>query len=494
MARGRAVTAERLAALGAPRLAAMLTELAEADPVIRRMLALELTSQAGPGELADAVGKRLATVARARGRLGDRALRDLAEDLSAQLRAITTGVAPAQPGEAVELLWRLLELLGGVIERGDEDSGRLAEVAARAVEALGAAALAACAAPEALAACAASEALAARICRGLLGDAHGVMAGLIAALAPALGPGGLAELGRQLLDLQANPPPVPPPAQQRRVGWSTRGPIMAHELEAAARRRTLSLALQEVADARGDADAFTAEFSAEQRRIPRVAAEIAARLTEAGRAAEALAALDAAVPRRLGWSELLPPEFDWHDARIAALTAAGRMSEAQDMRWACFEQTLSPVHLRDHLKRLADFDDVEAEARAFAHAATFRPFEVALDFLIRWPALEPAAAMVLARRPDLDGRHYAVLAPAAEALAGRHPLAATVLLRALIDFALANRRAARYRHAARHLRDCAGLAGGIADFAGEPAHEAYVAGLRAVHGSKAAFWALATTA
>lgn len=481
MARGKAVGAAGLEALGAPRLAAILLELAAATPAIRRRLALELTGQGGAGALAEAVGKRLATIARAKGRLGARALRELVEDLAGQLRAIVEGVAPARPDEAVELLWRMVELVGGVRERSDEDGGGLEAVAGRAVAALGDAALAARAAP---------EALAARACRLLRGAHDGVADGLIGALAPALGPGGLDRLTQLLLDLQATPLPVPPPAEQRRVGWSSRGPIMAHELAAAARQRSLSRALQQVADARGDADAFMAQFSAEQRRMPRVAADIAARLTAAGRAEEALAVLDGAPPRRLGWVEYMAPEFGWQDARIAALEALGRGEEAQALRWACFAATLSGEHLRAHLKRLADFDDVEAEGRALALAAGFTPFEVALDFLVGWPAAEQAAAMVLARRAELDGRHYAVLGAAAEALAGRYPLAATLLLRALIGFALEHRRTARYRHAARHLRDCAGLAAGIGDFGAVPGHDEFVAGLRAAHGSKAAFWAL----
>lgn len=481
MARGKAVSAAGLEALGAPRLAALLLELGAGDPAIRRRLALELTGQAGAGELAAAVGKRLATVARSKGRLGERAFRALVEDLAGQLRAVVRDLVPVRPDEAVELLWRLLELLGGVYDRGDGDEVALDNLAAEVVEALGAAALAARAAP---------EDLAARIGRLLLAEGYGAPVGLIAALAPALGPGGLGELERLLLALQANPPPVPPPDQQRRVGWSSRGPIMAHELAARARAHTLISALQRVADARGDADGFMAQFSAEQRRVPAVAADIAVRLVAAGRAGEALAVLDGAPPRRLGWDDFMPPEFDWQDARIAALDALGRGAEAQALRWGCFAATLSARHLRDHLKRLADFDDVEAERRALMLAAAFKPFEVALDFLIRWPAPEQAAAMVLARRAELSGRHYAVLTPAAEALAGRHLLAATLLLRALIGFALEQRRTARYRHAARHLRDCAGLAAGIGDFGGAPGHEAYVAGLRAAHGSKAAFWAL----
>jgi hypothetical protein len=94
------------------------------------------------------------------------------------------------------------------------------------------------------------------------------------------------------------------------------------------------------------------------------------------------------------------------------------------------------------------------------------------------------------RAAELDGDHYEVLTPAAEALAEKHPLAATLLLRAMIDFALSKARAARYRHAARHLGECASLAPTIADYGALETHEAYMARLEAKHGRKSGFWGL----
>jgi Family of unknown function (DUF6880) len=84
----------------------------------------------------------------------------------------------------------------------------------------------------------------------------------------------------------------------------------------------------------------------------------------------------------------------------------------------------------------------------------------------------------------------AILTPAADALAGKHPLAATMVLRAMIDFSLTNSRSSRYKHAARHLSDCAGLSSAIADFGGFEPHDAYEARLRREHGRKGSFWSL----
>ena len=88
----------------------------------------------------------------------------------------------------------------------------------------------------------------------------------------------------------------------------------------------------------------------------------------------------------------------------------------------------------------------------------------------------------------LGGDHYEVLAPAADALAGKHPLAATMVLRAMIDFSLTNSRSSRYKHAARHLLDCSSLSSVIEDFVSFEPHDAYEARLRREHGKKSSFW------
>nr|WP_159731320.1 DUF6880 family protein [Methylosinus sp. Ce-a6] len=49
-------------------------------------------------------------------------------------------------------------------------------------------------------------------------------------------------------------------------------------------------------------------------------------------------------------------------------------------------------------------------------------------------------------------------------MAGKHPLEATLALRAMIEFALDQSRTSRYKHPARHLLECVGLAANIDDF------------------------------
>ena len=60
------------------------------------------------------------------------------------------------------------------------------------------------------------------------------------------------------------------------------------------------------------------------------------------------------------------------------MEALGRKEEAQAFRWSCFERTLNDAHLRDYLKRLPEFEDIEAEERAMATALEFPDVHQAL--------------------------------------------------------------------------------------------------------------------
>ncbi len=208
------------------------------------------------------------------------------------------------------------------------------------------------------------------------------------------------------------------------------GPIYADEMAESSRVSTVRLALMNIADALGDVDAFIEQYDEKTRKMPKFAAEIAQRLLSAGRVEEAWQAIEAAERRQ-------------HNTR---------------WNWPDFQR--SPNVLQ------------------------------ALCFLVRWPALDRAATLVLERAIELDGDHYEILTPAAEALAGKHPLAATMLLRAMINFSLKNSRSSRYRHAARHLLDCAGLSPTIKDYRSFEPHGAYEARLRLEHGRQNLFWRL----
>lgn len=476
MASKKTLNAKNLEALGAQRLAELLIEISNGDAAAKRRLRLELAGAESPAEVAKEVRKRLTTISRSRSFVDWQNRRALVDDLETQRRAIVEQVAKADAVEALDLMWRFMALADPIFARCDDSSGTVIGIFHAAAADLAEIARAAKADP---------DKLADQVFEALTRNDYGQYDDLIGALTPALGQQGLERLKQRMIALSNEPVQRPPQKQRRAIGYGSGGPIYEDEIAERSRVSTVRLALMEIADVQGDVDAFIAQYDAQTRKVPKIAAEIARRLLVAGRAEEALRTIEAAEHRRGGW-----PEFEWEDARIEVLDALGRGDEAQAARWSCFERALSAEHLRAYLKRLPDFDDVEAEARALDHAERYAGLLQALAFLVSWPALDRAARLVIERAGELDGDHYEILTPAADALAGKHPLAATLVLRSMIDFTLTKARSSRYRHAARHLMECTSLASSIDDYGAFETHEAYSARLKAEHGRKSGFWSL----
>ena len=93
MARNRTLKAQDLAALGVERLARLLVEIADDDPMMARRLRLELAGLEGPKEAAREIRKRIGSIKRSRSFVDRRGGRRLVEDLETQRRAIVEHVA-----------------------------------------------------------------------------------------------------------------------------------------------------------------------------------------------------------------------------------------------------------------------------------------------------------------------------------------------------------------------------------------------------------------
>lgn len=475
MASETTLNAKNLAALGTERLANLLLEVTAGDAAAKRRLRLELASRAG-GDVPGEIRKRLISIARSRSFVDWRKVKTLARDMEVQREAIATHVTPTSPGEAFDLLWRILAMAPSIYERCDDSNGEIGSVIAAARDDLGAVAAQAGHPP---------VALADRVFEAVCDNDYGQFDGLIGMMAQALGPEGLSRLKTSFDEVAAADPPKDAAGGDRRViGIGTRGPIYQDDYERRRRARLVRSALVEITDALGDVDGFARQYSEEERTNPAIAAAIAQRMLSADRAAEALVALEKAADAfRAGghWP-------DWQRVRIDVLDALGRSDDAQNERWQVFERSLDAGSLRAYLKRLPDFDDIAAEERALSFASRYPGFHQALAFMIDWRAHDRAAALVLARRKELNGNHYWLLTPVADALDQRHPLAATLVLRAMIDFSLDAAKYKRYGHAARHLQTCEHLARRIEDFAGYQNHAEYAADLRQRHGRKSGFW------
>ncbi|UZW57377.1 hypothetical protein NUH86_21980 [Sphingobium sp. JS3065] len=475
MASEKTLNVKNLAALGAERLAELLLELAQGDAVMKHQLRLELASRVSGGDAAAEIRKRLASIAKSRSFVDWQKMAAFGRDLDMQRTAIMSYVLPTQPSEAFDLLWRMLELAPSVYERCDDSNGMIGGVMELAREDLGTVAAQTQHDP---------ARLAARVFDSVCANDYGQFDGFIALMAKALGQDGLLILKAKFEALAASSPRKSAADERRVIGISTRGPIYQQDYETQRPARLVQSALTQIADALGDVDGYVARFSEEECANPATAASIAERLLTADRPDEAMAALKRAEAKfQAGgyWP-------DWQRVRIDALDALGLVGDAQSARWDIFEQALNAEYLRAFIKRLPDFDDVEAETRALAHVAQYPRFGQALSFLIDWPAHDRAADLVLARHDELDGNHYWLLTPGAETLEQRHPLAATLMLRAMIDYSLGAGKYKRYGHTARHLQTCEYLARRIESFGHHLDHEAYVADLRLRHGRKSGFW------
>ena len=528
---GRAsLNAKNLEALGPARLAALLLQHTEGNTAARRALRLALAEQQGPLEMAQEVRKRLAAVERSSSWLDQKRRDALLADLDRQRQAIAGPIAAHDPDLAVELLWRFLDLAKSLADRCDcFDEGEL-PLFHQASADLG---LVACRAKGSTAA------LAEQVAAALLENDLGQYDHLIEHLKEALKAEGLEQL-RQLMESHRPPSGAEDETEEGRNDYIF-APIFNSDYEPDGDEefnieaevdfvvdfdvdfesdygdesesgyeddydydddddddydldpdptdldQTVRLAMLAIADALGDAEAYLAEYRDHQPaalKQPLVAARVAQRLTAAGRAAEALALLDAAQPLP---HQTPPGPRPWIDARIAALDQLQRGAEAQQLRWRFALLRLSSQHLRQYLKRLPAFEDGEAQEKALDLVLQHPYLGPALEFLHQWPDRRRCASLILARPAELDCADEKLLAAVAEALEADQPLAATLCLRVLIESILEQARSNRYRHAVRHLASCRRLAGAIAAWGTIPDHNSYINELLYAYGHRVGF-------
>ena len=466
MAKPPALSTDALAALGAEKLARLVMAQAERDDGARRQAEVALAGAAGPKAVARLIDRRLAGLEHQRRFVDWNETRAFAADLDGIADAIQGELAPLDPAMAMDRLLRFIATHEGMFERTDDSSGHVQDVYHCAIATAG----------ETAQRLPADEAvlLPGRIMDALGESAHGYLVQVTEAVAPHL-PGEALAMWDAELDA-AIAARTAEEAQRPPEGWRSSMTSQWSEMR------------QILARARGDLDLLVALEEAKPPHAQDMLG-LAARLLEAGRAAEALdwarrpegrlgpAARDPLAPARVAL-----------ESRI--LDALGEGTEAQALRWRCFEAHLNADVLREHLKRLPDFEDMEAEERALALAAGHANADAALRLLLGWPRHDLAADLVVARRDHWSGRDWHTLPQVADELRHEHPLAATILYRALLDDILARARSKAYGHGARYLAALTELAP-LADPLcpeGLPDHADYVAGLERDHGRKTGFW------
>ncbi len=459
-----------LAALGPERLAALLMEVSTGSAEIKRRLRLELSHNLGPEALAHDVRKRLASIRRTKGFVGWRKRKALVKDLNTQAAMITEKIAADAPSDAFDLLWQFIELAPSVYTRVDDSRGDVSEVFSAALAQFSHIGPRSGQDP---------NMLAPRIWSALRDSNYGEFDGIITLLAPTLGDAGLDQLKALIEDHEADEQDTEEDHAALQFLRDLRG--SSGSLARDQKRRLIRSSLQEIAVAQADTDAYIAQYSADDLARPRVAAEVAQLYLDQGRAQDGFDVLTGVDPASSG-------DAAWDAAYIACLLALGHTQDAQEHRWAVFSETLDAQTLRDYLKLLPDFEDIEVEDAAKAQAAQFYDVHAALAFLIEWPDLIGAAKLVEDRVQELNGALSHILTPAAEALRARHPRAAMLLWRAMINETLWEARTARYAAAADHLMDCAAADSEIETYGSFASHDKFLRTLRETHKHKASFW------
>jgi hypothetical protein len=380
------VTAENLVSLGAERLAEILASVAETRADLKRRLRMELAAQQGVAPLAAEIDKRLGAFETSRGKITWRQGPAFIRDVDGLRALISERLAPLDRAAAIDRFWRYMDAAQPMSRRYRQRNGELDAVFTRAAADLGRLLAEAPAGPAA-----------ATLVDSLVKNPSGWKTWLPGLLAEA----GAAFAAEALRFLSERPGAA--------TGWLT--------------------LIRQLADGAGDVDAFRATWTAEALATPSVAGEVARRLLAAGRIEEAGDVLRAAAPdSKPQRGKTVRPDFDWETLWIDYLEGAGRGQEAQEVRWASFERTLSAERARAFVKRLDDFDDVEAEQQAFAVASQSADAAAGLRFLMQWPALPEASRMIERRGSELKVDPEAAELWAAR-LRRRFPKAAQTLLR-----------------------------------------------------------------
>lgn len=462
--------------LGAEKLAALVMELVQGSAALQRRARMELSAAQGPKDVVADLRKRFASLRRSTSYVGWRKQRALVKDLNSLLAQIESSIAPHDANEAFELLWSFLQLAPSIHERTDDSNGAVGDVFRHAVERVGQVAPRVTVSP---------QTLAERILDAVADAGYGEFDGIIPATMEALGPQGLEHLKQVTKAWADTAPTAAEVAAYQRFGLSS----SPAESVRRAKRSTASIILADVADAQGDVDAYMARYSPEQLTYGTIAPDVARRLLAVGRKQEAYditrrsMAREAHAPFRMFNSDLDEVFED-------CLEGLGKLEDLKAHLWSVFEQTLSARALRKYLKLLPDFDDIEAEEKALDIVADHPGLNAALNFLTDWPAYDRAAKLVLARADDLDGNDYTALPHMADALETRHPLAATLIRRAMIEDSLSGAKSKRYRHAARHLSACQTSDMEISEYGAFLTHERFMDALRQKHARKHGFWSL----
>lgn len=448
-----------LTGLGIDKLVEILLEESAANKALKTRLQTALAGETGPDEMARLLDRRIDAIDQATTRINRARAKDLAVEFAALSRNILSELGGADPAAAAERILRFLALRFPVSARLATDNARLWKVFEDTEVAT----------IELIKSINAEEQvlLVPQIEKLRLRDRYGEHTGFLRALTGVLSA----------------------PAAK---AWRA---VLAEVLPSEPLKLGALDLLQCLALHQGDIDAFlTLERQKPDNRRDTLA--VAALLHQAERFEDALEW----VRERPRGVRLIPvngvlasvgPEYGAHERRLLEaeiLDRLKRREDAQELRWREFGETLDPAVLRLYLSKLDDFAEFDELDRAFAVAKAHDDIYLALEFFLAWPRLDLAADHVMQHRHDWEGRYYDDLAPAAEALTAKEPLAAVVLYRVLVEDILRRGIGMAYPHAGRYVGELARLMPELPEGHGLSTHAAFLAELRRNHSKKYGFW------
>ncbi len=485
MARKPAYSIETLMPLGAEKLARIILGEVEKNVAFKKIVAAALAGVKGPEAVAKLIDRRLSALERAKGFIDWEKAPSFGKELVATVNTINGELGAASADMAIDRLLRFLATHRQVFDRSDDSSGwiqRAYEDAAGAFEALTSRLD-----PKNL------DALPEKIMAALGDSEHGYLGTVAEAVIPRLPKPTLKRWDENLISDQKKFEDTPNNPKNRMYNW-----------ERQLRFSQILDLRQIIAAAHQDLDGLIA---LELKKPPHMqdTLAVATTLLAAGRAKEALEwvrkekSANVRVLTEIDLADGIAPYYPTDLKRIqleaAILEALGDSKAAQELRWTTFERLLDAGILREYIAKLGDFEEFEALERAFEHALKSNLAYLALEFLLEWPKPDLAAKLVTERHATWDGRHYGILAPAAKALEADHPLAASILYRALLNDILERAKAKAYGHGGDYLARLDELSKDVNTeafrSAGIDDHATYRLQVKKAHGRKAGFWAVA---
>jgi len=188
------LNAKTIETLGAKQLSAILVEIARGNPALKRRLRLALATRQENGALKKQLNKQLDELRKEKSDIDWQKGKAFVKEMASLHRSITTDLAEENPTDAMNVLWRFMDMAGYCYERYDDSQGSLGQVFADARDSLGDIARRAKLDP---------TPLSLRVIVAYKKNEYGEYDELISILAPALGSSGLKYLRELIEELPA---------------------------------------------------------------------------------------------------------------------------------------------------------------------------------------------------------------------------------------------------------------------------------------------------